>query len=516
MMSSLKKPSSLPRKRADMSNNRKEKIKTLLTSKLLKRFDQKDRRYDLSKAIEIHLDQAMNESTSLKQDDLNNIEQQIRLSMSKNQNTRASSLIPTSNKLEFPSIRRSNILNMEDIQNQRKVSLKAELLQDPKTNKRSHPKNRYKSINCSPRKLSPLRKNSTVEPSMHGRHHSLLREEETLSGITAQNEWDEIWKFAKIKEQEDIALKKHAKLAQKVKFNREIREQIMDNKKRKQQEAETERQKEIEMMNEIQQKLKQEDNAKYLNKIKANDSRSYNDKMQMQKDNTKRVMEEQKKKYEQSLLKKAKQEIEDERNNKLTHKLAKHQAGIDLFQQTEANKMHKAYMTQQQKLQDQKYSEEYSKLLDKQENVKKNLYADIKQRSLNQISELPTSRQKNIYGLSEKQEELQILNKMKDEEEQEKSKHYLSKMEKLQRQKELRNYLDQQLMEKQDKKDIEKFKNSYYHEQVEREKKQFFETQQNMKTKKRLLERTNLNSIADQIHEHQVRSPDTVINKFGT
>ena len=131
------------------------------------------------------------------------------------------------------------------------------------------PRNRYKSINPSPRQKSPMRKNLTVEPSLKGRHHSLLRDEETLSGISAQNEWDEIWKFAKIREQEDIALKKNTKLAQKVKFHKEIRAQIMDNQKRRLKLAETEKQKEIEMMNSLLQQHRKEDNKKFLNKMKT-------------------------------------------------------------------------------------------------------------------------------------------------------------------------------------------------------------------------------------------------------
>ena len=55
---------------------------------------------------------------------------------------------------------------------------------------------------------------------------------------------------------------------------------------------------------------------------------------------------------------------------------------------------------------------------------------------------------------------------MKKEEEQDKAKEFLNRMEKLDRQKALREYLNYQLKEKKEIKDMEKIKNDYFHKQV--------------------------------------------------
>lgn len=68
--------------------------------------------------------------------------------------------------------------------------------------------------------------------------------------------------------------------------------------------------------------------------------------------------------------------------------------------------------------------------------------------------------------MSVNEEDKQLYNKMKEEEERDKAKQYLDKIDKLNKQKALREYLNQQLKEKQEIKDMEKVKNSYFHSQV--------------------------------------------------
>lgn len=75
--------------------------------------------------------------------------------------------------------------------------------------------------------------------------------------------------------------------------------------------------------------------------------------------------------------------------------------------------------------------------------------------------------------------------------------------------------MNQQLKEKQEKKDIEKFKNSYYHEQIEKDKQEFAETQKSLKEKKRQMEKVNFDSITEQISQKKAKSPEMIINKFG-
>jgi hypothetical protein len=155
-----------------------------------------------------------------------------------------------------------------------------------------------------------------------------------------------------------------------------------------------------------------------------------------------------------------------------------------LLQQSERIRETKRKIKQQQRIQDKIYSEEYLKMLEKQEEVKMKKVNEIKSIIDHQPTSLPSERVKNIYGHSVQEEELHMLNKMKEQEAQDKANKYLSRMQKLEKQTELRNYLDQQLKEKQERKSIEKIKNSYYHSLVEQDKKQFSETQKSMQTKK--------------------------------
>lgn len=57
-------------------------------------------------------------------------------------------------------------------------------------------------------KNSPRHNHSTLIPAIYEKHGDLITSNDELSGITDANEWNEIWKFSKVKEQEELKTKR--------------------------------------------------------------------------------------------------------------------------------------------------------------------------------------------------------------------------------------------------------------------------------------------------------------------
>ena len=283
---------------------------------------------------------------------------------------------------------------------------------------------------------------STIEGS-YNRHRDLLKSGEDLSGLTAKNEWDEIWNYAKIKDQEEAQAKRNKKLSQKIQFNNDLKQQILENKRRKIKEQQELKAKEREMMEEIQRKIKWEDNKKIFSKMKAQDQIHFNDSVLLQKEQTKKQMHDQQRKYEKSLIDKTNREIEQEKQREMLRKqkVAKENEKLVKFSQSKGKVLGKKRLSKEQIEQDLKDQEEYRKIFERQEVEKKQRYLKIKQAFDNQPTHIPQGRIKNIYGLTAPEEERHMYNRMKKEEAKDKADKYLNKVEKLQKQKELREYL---------------------------------------------------------------------------
>lgn len=148
-----------------------------------------------------------------------------------------------------------------------------------------------------------------------------MRDSEDLNGITERNEWDEIWKYAKMKEKEENDLIKHKKLAQKIRFNNDLKQQIIEKRRRKSKEIEETKQKDKEIMESFLQRIKIEDNKKLVHKAKQLESKNYNDRALNQKISANRELFEQRRSIEKSILDKAQTEIEQENAKKLLKKI---------------------------------------------------------------------------------------------------------------------------------------------------------------------------------------------------
>ena len=205
--------------------------------------------------------------------------------------------------------------------NKTPLKLKKELTINKTTNKGKHFNSGFNSINGSPREMTLNSNFSTLEPIVYTRRKDLIRDNEDLTGITERNEWDEIWKFAKMKEQEENDIIKHKRLAQKLKFNNDLKQQIVEKKRRKSKEIEETKQRDKEMMETFLQKIKLEDNKKLMQKAKVFESKKYNDKALNQKISAKRELFEQRRSIEKSILEKAQQELEEENAKKIQKKI---------------------------------------------------------------------------------------------------------------------------------------------------------------------------------------------------
>lgn len=159
--------------------------------------------------------------------------------------------------------------------------------------------------------------------------------------------------------------------------------------------------------------------------------------------------------------------------------------------------------------------EEYSKIFDKLENDKKERFLKVKRAYDNQPKSIPREREKNIYGLSVMEEETHMYNRMQKEAVEDKNSQYLKRIEKQKKQQELREYLSKQIKDKESNVDIEKYKNSFYNTQIQKDKQDYEETIRYQKSEKQKMEQTNFDSITHQIQQKHAKSPELVIDKFG-
>ena len=164
----------------------------------------------------------------------------------------------TKEDLQLPAISRE--IGPESVIESTPLKLKKELTALNSYRKGVHMRSGFNSINASPRDLNPQNNFSTLEPTLYTRRKDLLKDEDDLGGITENNEWDEIWKYAKIKEQEEANIIKNKKIAQKVKFNNDLKQQIIENQKRRSREIEELKKKDKEMMEMMIKKTKLEEN----------------------------------------------------------------------------------------------------------------------------------------------------------------------------------------------------------------------------------------------------------------
>ena len=206
-------------------------------------------------------------------------------------------------------------------------------------------------------------------------------------------------------------------------------------------------------MQEVQRKIRWEDNKKMFNKQKQADSKKYNDNVLKLKDQSKRVLYEQKRNFERSLLEKAKEDLEIENREKQVRRMKMKEQNDALMKENERMKSERKKLKAEEIIREQEYSKEYVKMLEKQELDNKN-----RKVVLGTLTTLPANKQNNIYGLTVAQEDTQMLKRMKKEEAQDKATQIQKKMDKLQQQKELRDYLNFQLKEKQDRQSMEKAK----------------------------------------------------------
>ena len=206
-------------------------------------------------------------------------------------------------------------------------------------------------------------------------------------------------------------------------------------------------------MQEVQRKIRWEDNKKMFNKQKQADSKKYNDNVLKLKDQSKRVLYEQKRNFERSLLEKAKEDLEIENREKQVRRMKMKEQNDALMKENERIKSERKKLKAEEIIREQEYSKEYVKMLEKQELDNKN-----RKVVLGTLTTLPANKQNNIYGLTVAQEDTQMLKRMKKEEAQDKATQIQKKMDKLQQQKELRDYLNFQLKEKQDRQSMEKAK----------------------------------------------------------
>jgi hypothetical protein len=363
----------------------------------------------------------------------------------------------------------------------------------------------YSSINKYSQDSIRYKNQSTLEPRSV-RHQDLLTSKDNLTGLTSNNEWDEIWKYAKIKDVEENAIKKNKKLAQKIQFNTDLRAQILEKQKQRNKEVQENKNKEREVMDSFQKKIKLEDNKKMIAKIKGLEQLKYNDNILLQKNQFNKEMLKEQKKYDKVLV----DDLVIENN------VSQHRSFTEVapFVSTKDPRS-KLRISDEQIFQDKLDLKEYSKIFDKLEQEKKDRFTKVKHAYDHQPKSIPREKEKNIYGMSEKEEETHMYNRMQKEAVEDKKSQYLKRIEKQRKQHELREYYNMQVKDKAGNERIEKFKNSFYNVQIQKDIHNYEEGIKNIKSEKHRQEQTNFNSITQQIHQKHATSPELIIDKFG-
>lgn len=183
--------------------------------------------------IESELDKALIAKGNLTQKDVDEIEAIVRNKIGSKPTAPIKALAATNTNIELPSIKKDAVLDTIDTRSPRQLRLKNEL-STVRVNGTSKT-HKIKDGNLRTMDNTPRHNHSTLAPSIYNKHKDLLTSNDNLSGLTDQNEWDEIWKYAKIKEQEEESSKYHKKLAERIKFNNDLKEQINQNRLRKKQ-----------------------------------------------------------------------------------------------------------------------------------------------------------------------------------------------------------------------------------------------------------------------------------------
>lgn len=263
-------------------------------------------------------------------------------------------------------------------------------------------------------------------------------------------------------------------------------------------------------MNEFEKKLKTEDNKKLFAKKRYLDSKMYNDNYLIAKDQSQRVMYEQRRSYEKSLLEKAKQELEDEKVQKQIKKVELKKQNDELIKENERIQAERKKLKAEEIVKDQEYSRMYIDMLEKEQINNKN-----RKKVYSTLEYLPKSKQNNIYGLTVAQEEGFMLQRMKQEEAEDKTKQAIKQITKYHKQQALRDALDIQLKEKEHFKNIEKTKNDVYFKEISQDQMEYNQEEIAKKIKKRINEKDNFEMISSQINQKQSKNPELVIDKFG-
>lgn len=208
------------------------------------------------------------------------------------------------------------------------------------------------------------------------------------------------------------------------------------------------------------------DHVKVLNKLEEEKQKAIRDKKLREKENRdaqrmdeakrKRIEELKNRKYEKNLIKYINDEIKTDKENALKKKMEENEALKRVLAENEENKKLQALQREKEKLEDIRSMEEYSKVLDKQENERKLYFANIEGKASNFLARISETVLKDVE--KRRKEENERIRKYEQEKEEKLIAKDKAKMEQIRQQKlEMRNFLNKQMEEKRKKNEFEKY-----------------------------------------------------------
>ncbi|CAI2385277.1 unnamed protein product [Moneuplotes crassus] len=281
----------------------------------------------------------------------------------------------------------------------------------------------------------------------------------------AKESWDRIVEYNILKEKVQIKKENEEKRNKisnmKAMLNAQMQEQRKNKKK-----AEKER---LLLQNEIRLKAEQDEREKERILLEARQKvrteKANRDLQITLKLKAKEMEIKEKKKFEEMMLKKLHQEIEDEKQQKIQRRKKEMDDCKRVIESIQKSELEKLERQNKEKIADNEAIEKYAKYLEDQEKKRKEEIEnkhELMQKRLNKMKESVVDKQ----NLKEKEEEMKLLKSILKKEQHEKVKEKNNRIKLKNNQKNFRDYLAKQIREKEQIQILEREKNNAFMKEI--------------------------------------------------
>jgi hypothetical protein len=312
------------------------------------------------------------------------------------------------------------------------------------------------------------------------------------------DEWTEIEKFNALAEAHDKRMNVINRHKSQQRLQDSLKQQIMEHREFKKRELMNEKIIEQKSMQMARQEQLKADKKKIELTRKMSDRKEMVDKQLSAHHMQKRLHNQEKIRYEKMMVGELKQKLALDKQQDINKKMERRKIHSKVREENEQLKLKMVEIKEKEKTRDKKYIEDYNKMIEKQEETRVKENEDRNQKVKARIQSMGKELKKD-HGKIEKQQELILLNRVRENEHKEILSENKKTMELKRYQKDLRGYLALQVDNKRKMRDLEKQKNKWFvdqeYEQATKEKQEEINKQQGHKLK----ELENKKFVANQI-----------------